>query len=539
MPTAETCDAAEGLRCLDGAAAAAGGGQRTEDEHCLKVDSTRKNIKYSAPQINLSRLFFYLQPSLKTCRLKKLFFLILISSCAAGKYAAKNAAPSAASITTEDLKQHLTVIASAEMEGRETGTIGQRRAAGYIETQFKAIGLQTPAEQTGYQQFYPLHEDTLLNARLTVNDAPAIYGEEFLINLKANPNANITAGKVVFVGYGIEDALYSDYANADVKGNIVAFFEGEPMDNGKSFLAGDARYSKWFYPGITSKLEVAKAKGAIGALMIRTSKTGFDQRSADRGRSTNMYYPEENDDSQLSVATISLALAKRIIGKNFDAEKYAATAEKAQRYSGAAPVANTKLGLEISKDVRITEASNVIGVIPGKSKKDEYVFVTGHYDHLGVRGDKIYYGADDDGSGTVAVIEMAEAFMKAKAAGKPPKRTMVFMTVSGEEKGLWGSQYYSEHPLYPLDKTSVDLNIDMIGRVDTERTAADTLNYVYVIGHDKLSSDLPVINEAMNKLSSNITLDYKYDDVNDKNRIYYRSDHYNFARKGVPNLIFL
>ena len=164
--------------------------------------------------------------------------------------------------------------------------------------------------------------------------------------------------------------------------------------------------------------------------------------------------------------------------------------------------------------------------------------ITGHYDHLGKRGNVIYYGADDDGSGTVSVMQIAEAFAAAAKKGKQPRRTIVFMTVSGEEKGLWGSEYYSEHPIFPLEKTTVDLNIDMVGRVDTERLTADSLNYVYVIGHDKLSTDLPVINEAANKASSNIILDYKFDDPNDKNRIYYRSDHYNFARKGVPILFF-
>jgi Zn-dependent M28 family amino/carboxypeptidase len=112
------------------------------------------------------------------------------------------------------------------------------------------------------------------------------------------------------------------------------------------------------------------------------------------------------------------------------------------------------------------------------------------------------------------------------------------MTVSGEEKGLWGSEYYSDHPVFPLDKTSVDLNTDMIGRIDTERQTDDTLNYVYVIGHDKLSSDLPIINEGVNKKYTGLTLDYKFDDPNDQERIYYRSDHYNFARKGVPILFF-
>jgi len=183
-------------------------------------------------------------------------------------------------------------------------------------------------------------------------------------------------------------------------------------------------------------------------------------------------------------------------------------------------------------------ASNVLGVVEGSDKKDEYVFVTAHYDHLGKHDGKIYYGADDDGSGTVAVLEMAEAFAKAKAAGKGPRRTIVFMTVSGEEKGLWGSEYYSENAVYPLDKTSVDLNIDMIGRIDTERMKADTLNYIYVVGHDKISSELPLINEAINNKYTGLTLDYKFDDPNDPERIYFRSDHYNFARKGVPVLFF-
>ena len=133
---------------------------------------------------------------------------------------------------------------------------------------------------------------------------------------------------------------------------------------------------------------------------------------------------------------------------------------------------------------------------------------------------------------------MAEALAKAKEEGKGPRRTIVFMTVSGEEKGLWGSEYYSDHPIFPLDKTTVDLNTDMVGRTDTERKKDDTLNYVYVIGHNKLSSDLPVINEGVNKKYTNLVLDYKFDDPNDPNRIYFRSDHYNFARKGVPILFF-
>ena len=234
--------------------------------------------------------------------------------------------------------------------------------------------------------------------------------------------------------------------------------------------------------------------------------------------------------STIPVVNISLQTASLILGKELHT-----FADLKQVPRGIYPA---KLKLDAVKSTITLQSSNVLGVLPGTDKKDEYVFITGHYDHLGKKDSVIYYGADDDGSGTTSVLELATVFAKAKAKGHGPRRTIVFMTVSGEEKGLWGSEYYSEHPVFPLDKTSVDLNIDMDGRVDTERKLDDTLNYIYVIGHNKLSSDLAKINEAANNKYTHLTLDYKYDDPKDPNRIYYRSDHYNFARKGVPILFF-
>ncbi|MBK7375647.1 MAG: M28 family peptidase [Chitinophagaceae bacterium] len=240
----------------------------------------------------------------------------------------------------------------------------------------------------------------------------------------------------------------------------------------------------------------------------------------------------------LNYALLSHAFAKTIIGDGFALDSVIVSAKKSELLKINGYEKKYKTGFSFSKYRNTINASNVVGIIEGTDKKDEYVFLTAHYDHLGMRNGQIYHGADDDGSGTVAVIQMAEAFMKAAREGNRPRRTLVFMTVSGEEKGLWGSEYYSDHPFYALDKTTVDLNIDMIGRVDTERKTADSLNYVYVIGHDKISSDLPVINEGMNNKYTQLVLDYKFDDPNDQNRIYFRSDHYNFARKGVPILFF-
>lgn len=176
-------------------------------------------------------------------------------------------------------------------------------------------------------------------------------------------------------------------------------------------------------------------------------------------------------------------------------------------------------------------SENILAFIPGSEKPDEVIVVSAHYDHVGIKNGVIYNGADDDGSGTVAVMEIAKAFQSAKKAGHGPKRSVLFLHVTGEEHGLLGSKYYAEHPVFPLANTVVNLNIDMIGRCDPDNCGK---NYVYVIGSDMLSTDLKKINEEANKNYTQMQLNYKYDDPNDTQRLYYRSDHYNFAKNGIP-----
>jgi len=183
------------------------------------------------------------------------------------------------------------------------------------------------------------------------------------------------------------------------------------------------------------------------------------------------------------------------------------------------------------------DSENVVAFIEGSEKPEEIVVISAHLDHEGVKNGKVYNGADDDGSGTVAMLEIAEAFKLAVKAGKGPKRSILFLHVTGEEKGLLGSKYYTDvDPIFPLENTVCDLNIDMIGRTDS-RHKADP-NYVYLIGSDKLSTELHTISEAMNKKYTNINLDYKYNDENDPNRFYYRSDHYNFVKNNVPIIFY-
>ena len=181
------------------------------------------------------------------------------------------------------------------------------------------------------------------------------------------------------------------------------------------------------------------------------------------------------------------------------------------------------------------KGENVIGFIEGTDLKEELIIITAHYDHLGKHQDKIFNGADDDGSGTSATLEIAEAFMLAKKEGNGPRRSVLIMPVSGEEKGLLGSKYYTDHPIYPLENTVANLNIDMIGRVDDWHENGD---YVYLIGADMLSQELHDISEQTNDQYIGLELDYTFNAEDDPNRYYYRSDHYNFAKNNIPVIFY-
>ena len=188
-----------------------------------------------------------------------------------------------------------------------------------------------------------------------------------------------------------------------------------------------------------------------------------------------------------------------------------------------------------SRRGELPDSENILAFIEGTEKPEEIIVISAHYDHVGTNNGVVYNGADDDGSGTVAVMEIAEAFQQAKKAGKGPKRSILFLHVTGEEHGLLGSKYYSENPVFDLKNTVANLNIDMIGRSDKENEGK---NYVYVIGSEMLSTELKKINVAANKATQNLELNYKYDDPNDPMRLYYRSDHYNFAKHGIPVAFF-
>jgi hypothetical protein len=421
----------------------------------------------------------------------------------------KEAGKFAATVTQSDLKAHLTILASAEMEGRETATEGQRKAAAYIENYFKSLGLQ-PGNGNSYQQFYPVYRDSVVAAALSLNGNPLTLNQDFSVSTSNYP-AKLGFSEVVYINF--DDSLWKN-DKVNITGKLVMFaFKGMQQSGPRPT----------FGMNINTRLNQVMQKGAAGALIIQ------DIFPVDQPEVLgNMQYDGMPARQNINYFNISHSAAGKILGDELNIVLDGKLMSKTLK---------SDVWLEYDESKLKLQSSNVLAVLEGTDKKDEYLVITGHYDHLGKRGETIYFGADDDGSGTVGVLELAEAFVKAKAAGKGPRRSILFMTVSGEEKGLWGSRYYSDNPVYPLEKTTANLNIDMIGRLDSIHIKNDTTQYIYLVGDDKLSSELRPITDMANKYTK-LSLDGKYNDPKDPMRIYFRSDHYNFARKGVPILFY-
>lgn len=453
----------------------------------------------------------------------------------------EHAAPFAATITATDLKSYLEVLASDEFEGRETGTEGQRKAADFIAAHFEQLGLPAIGDESTYFQKIAFTSEKWDNGqiKLNINKEKARHLSDFY----AFPSTNVSlesfaTNEVVFLGYGIDDVKYSDYKGVDVKGKTILIYAGEPTKkNGKSHLTGSKELSNWSVNWY-KKLEAAHKRGVAMVLIIdpdikenvsknRNSLLSYEMKMGEGGMPEGRY---------ANNIFISSTLARQIVGKNL--KSFAKMRDGIRKKGRPAHMTlPATVNIVQKKKKKQLIGSNVLGFVEGTDpeKKEEIVVVTAHYDHLGKRGGSIYNGADDNGTGTSAVMDIAQAFVAAKNKGQGPKRSILFMLVSGEEKGLLGSEYYSENPIFALENTVANVNVDMIGRIDKKHTEP---NYIYVIGSNRLSTDLHEINEAANKAYTNIDLDYTYNAKDDPNRFYYRSDHYNFAKKGIPAIFF-
>ncbi|HXH99255.1 MAG TPA: M28 family peptidase [Sphingobacteriaceae bacterium] len=464
----------------------------------------------------------------------KLIFSVLtaalfLQACAVRK----NPAMYGSSITKEDAYKHISILASDEFAGRETGEPGAEKAAQYIKKYFQSLGLRGPVNGDYFQKV-DLKEKSLTGRNISVNGTPLEFLKDFVMADYTGPKTTFT--NFVFVGYGINSDQYDDLSNTNLDGKVAIILPGEPMLNGKYLITGTDQPSK--FSTSNTKSAAIRAKKPSLIITVNPNISSFASR---RAAFDNPRLTMGDDMGGINSIAISPAVLNQLLsgtGKTLE------EIQKAISQTGKPmPLTfNSSLNIDVQTNYKGIEAKNVLGYLEGSDPKlkNELLVITAHYDHVGVdaSGDA-FNGADDDASGTSAVLELAEAFVKAKRDGKGPRRSILFMPVVGEEKGLLGSEWYSLHPVFPLANTIADLNIDMIGRVGDEyKGKPDSANYVYVIGSDKLSSTMKEINEKANNDYTKITLDYKYDDPKDTNRFYYRSDHYNFAKHNIPIIFY-
>lgn len=449
-------------------------------------------------------------------------------------------------ITVKELKEQLFILAADEFEGRETSKPGQKKAAAYIENYYESLGLEKGSMNGVQQQSFPLRKRKLTSTILTVNGKNYESSKDIFSLDAEGLEGTKTFTKIVFAGYGITEGRYNDYDGLDVKDALVVVMDGEPKTKkGKSVISGDSeQLSDWSYdPGL--KVALAQQNGAKAIVVIRRDYATFLPRIKFWLESETMELIEDVD---ATVATgIPLIFTNEKSANEWFRLDLANNLGKFSKKGQKIPhskqrvklnIVYTEASLNVSVTDEMVSSENVLAFIEGSDAtlKNEIVVVSAHYDHIGIIKGEINNGADDDGSGTVSAMEIAEAFIQAKKEGNGPKRSVLFLHVSGEEKGLFGSEYYTRHPVYPLSNTVCDLNIDMIGRVDEAHK--DNEKYVYLIGSDRLSMDLHNLSEAVNKQTSNLILDYTFNAEDDPNQFYYRSDHYNFAKNNIPVIFY-
>ena len=422
--------------------------------------------------------------------------------------------PFASTILAEDLENHLMVLASDAFEGRETGERGAEKAAAYIASHFNSIGI-APYDGSTYYQPVKLIRSQITGGQASVDGNALAFLDDFLFY----PGLKVSALEdVPMVAVSGAEAV----ASTDVKGKVVV-------------VAGS--------DGLNNVREAANNNGASAVIVVSEDISTLRSRMKPwlmrKSLRLDREEPREREGTRIPTFMVDAAATSSWWNAS-DVKSWKKWSKKLVK--GKAPdavdlvAATWNFWLDRTEEAIVGQ--NVLGYIPGSDSllREELIVITAHYDHVGIIDGEIHNGADDDGSGTVSVLELAQAFQEAVKAGEGPKRSVLLMTVVGEEKGLLGSEWYTDHPIWPLEQTVANLNIDMIGRVDEAHPDED--RYVYLIGSDKLSSELHEISENANSTYTNLALDYTFNAPDDPNRFYYRSDHYNFAKNNIPVIFY-
>jgi Zn-dependent M28 family amino/carboxypeptidase len=455
----------------------------------------------------------------------------------AGAGSTADADTASQAITAAGLLQHIEDLSADSMQGRAPGTPGEQMATAYIESQFKSLGLKPGNPDGSFVQKvdlvgYTAHPTATLSAK--GKTVALRYPDDFIANSRhERPETKVDNSDIVFVGYGIVAPEYGwdDYKGLDVKGKTILMLVNDPqvklandtatldtaMFKGKAMTY----YGRWTY-----KYEIATDKGAAAAIIIHeTGPAGYPFDVVKNSNSAEQF-DVVSPDAEKRVPVegwLRLEKAKELLsdaGLNYDSLKSAATRKDFKPVT----LPGAKATFDVKIDHRRVQSKNIVAKLEGGDKKDEYVIYTAHWDHLGigpkVNGDSIYNGAADNASGCSALIEIARAYSKLKT---PPRRSILFLSVTAEEKGLVGAKYYATHPLYPLNKTVANINMDGLNQW------GKTSDYTVIgLGNTTLDDVLTDVLQAENRTVR--------PDPEPEKGFYYRSDHFEFAKVGVPAL---
>ncbi len=447
--------------------------------------------------------------------------------------------PALEAITPDGLLAHIKVLASDEFEGRAPGTKGEELSVNYITDQFKKIGLKPGNPDGSYTQEVPLagiKSEPRMSFAVREGTIDLKYPDDFIASsARLQSEIKINNSEIVFVGYGIVASEYGwdDYKNVDVRGKTLLMLIGDPpipdpKDSSKldeKMFKGKAMtyYGRWTY-----KYEIAAQKGAAAAVIIhQTQSAGYPYSVVKTSWGKENYEidsPNKNTDALEARLWVTLDTAKKLLtacGQDFDALTKSAITKEFR------PAAfDAKADIDIKQQLRSFKSHNVIGKLEGSDPKlrDEYIIYTAHWDHLGrnpsLQGDQIYNGAIDNASGVASLIQLAAAFAK---LNPPPKRSVLFIATTAEEAGLLGAKFYAQHPLYPLEKTLADINIDTINPWGKTRDIED------------LSNDNSTLDDLLTAAAKRNGRVMKPNSQPEKGG-FYRADHFEFSKRGVPSL---
>lgn len=391
-------------------------------------------------------------------------------------------------IDTADLIKHVRILASDSLEGRKTGEAGQKKAAAYIQATFEKLDCSPVPSKTYFQTFELLQKQK--SGSVTIGNTVLNYPADFGFN-----------------------GLYQTHAFNFV--NPVYVQANELFNTKRNFSSEFLIVEVDSYKSVDfDKISAIACKGICFLI------TNYDSR----------YFTDYSTDN--------LVLPQSVVKNPYLFIDKSKIPSKLLRQITSTRKLTVEVVAKLNPKPAYIFTENVMAFVEGSDPvlKEEVIVVSAHYDHIGRVGNKIFNGADDNATGTAALLEMAQAFQVAKDQGKNPKRSYLFVALTGEEMGLLGSAYYVSNPWIPLSNTITDLNIDMVGRT-TKPTEKDTFA-VYLIGSNRLSNELHLWSEQANKLFCQLQLDYTYNDLNDPLRLYYRSDHYNFAKNGIPSIFY-